>query len=80
MTELYLHSPLFPQGVLPNQLSPGVTKSIPVTGRGGQLGLCHVEALALLDNRSTDGDEVASHTRQPPFTPLRFPLLNSVRG
>jgi hypothetical protein len=41
-------------------------KAVPVTDREG----CETSRLALfLENRLTDGDNVASLTRRPPFTP-----------
>jgi hypothetical protein len=44
-------------------------KTIPVTGRGGSQG-CKTSRLPhFLDNRLTDGSEVVSLTRRPPFTP-----------
>jgi hypothetical protein len=47
----------------------GKGKAIPVTGRGGPLG-CETPRLPhFLDNRPTDGGEVVSLTRWPPFTP-----------
>jgi hypothetical protein len=47
-------------------------KAVPITGRGGQLG-CETSRLPhFLDNRLTDGGEVVSLTRQPPFTPLKI--------
>jgi hypothetical protein len=45
------------------------------------IGLWDVEAPTFsLDNRLTDGGEVVSLTRRPPFTPGRFLVLISVRG
>jgi hypothetical protein len=49
-------------------------KAIPVTGHKGSR-LQH-----FLDNQLTDGGEVVSPTRWPPFTPRRFVVLISVRG
>jgi hypothetical protein len=44
-------------------------KAIPVTGRGGPQG-CETSRLPhFLDNRLTDGAEVVSLTRRPPFSP-----------
>jgi hypothetical protein len=41
---------------------------VPVTGRGGPWG-CETSSLPhFLDNRLTDGGEVVSLTRRPPFT------------
>jgi hypothetical protein len=56
-------------------------KPIPVTGREGPLG-CEMSRLPyILDNRLTEGNEVVSLTRRPPFTPTgRFLALISVRG
>jgi hypothetical protein len=55
-------------------------KAIPVTGREGPQG-CETSRLPhFLDNRLTDGGEVVSYTRRPPFTPGRFLVLISVRG
>jgi hypothetical protein len=51
-------------------------KAIDVTGRGGPQG-CETSKLPhLLDNRLTDGGEVVSVTRLPPFT-LRKINVNS---
>jgi hypothetical protein len=47
--------------------------AIPVTGTGGQFG-CETSRLPhFLDNRLTDGGEVVSLTRRPPFTPRKIP-------
>jgi hypothetical protein len=44
-------------------------KATPVTGRGGPYG-CETSRLPhFLDSRLTDGCEVVSLTRRPPFTP-----------
>jgi hypothetical protein len=44
-------------------------RAIPVTGRGGPQS-CKTSRLPyFLDNRLTDGDDVVSLTRRPPFTP-----------
>jgi hypothetical protein len=54
-------------------------KAIPVTGHEGSWG-CETSRLPhFLDNRLTDGSEVVSPTRRPPFTPqgdswYSFPL------
>jgi hypothetical protein len=54
--------------------------AIPVTGHGGPLG-CETSRLPhFLDSRLTDGFEVVSLTRWPPFTPGRYLVLISVRG
>jgi hypothetical protein len=48
-------------------------KAIPVTGRGGPEG-CETSRLPhFIDNRLTDGDEVVSPKRRPPFTPRKIP-------
>jgi hypothetical protein len=48
-------------------------KAIPVTGRGGPQG-CETPRLPyFLDNRLTDGGEVVSLTRRPPFTLRNIP-------
>jgi hypothetical protein len=48
-------------------------KAIPVTGRGGPYG-CETSRLPkFLDNRLTDGGEVASLMRRPTFTPRNIP-------
>jgi hypothetical protein len=48
-------------------------KAIPVTGRGRPLS-CETSSLErFLDNRLTDGGEVVSLTRWPPFTPRKIP-------
>jgi hypothetical protein len=44
---------------------------MPVTGRGGAQG-CETSRLPhFLDSRLTDGGEVVSLTRRPPFTPKK---------
>jgi hypothetical protein len=40
-----------------------------LTGRGGPYGYETSRFPHFLDNRFTDGGEVVSHTRRPPFTP-----------
>jgi hypothetical protein len=51
----------------------GKGKAIPVRGRGGPHD-CETSRLAhLLENRLTDGGEVVSLTRRPPFTPRKIP-------
>jgi hypothetical protein len=54
----------------PNNTHPqNEGKAIPVTGRGGPYG-CETSRLPhFLDSRLTDGGEVVSCTRRPPFTP-----------
>jgi hypothetical protein len=48
-------------------------KAIPVTGRKGPQG-CETSMLPhFLDIRLTDGGEVVSLTRRPPFTPRKIP-------
>jgi hypothetical protein len=48
-------------------------KAIPVTGRGGP-EVCEASRLPrFLDNQLTDGGEVVSLTRRPPFTPRKIP-------
>jgi hypothetical protein len=48
-------------------------KAVPVTDRGGPYG-CETSRLPyFLDNRLSDGGEVVSLTRQPPFTPRKIP-------
>jgi hypothetical protein len=48
-------------------------KAIPVTVREGPQG-CETPRLPhFLDNRLTDGGEVVSRTRRPPFTPRKIP-------
>jgi hypothetical protein len=52
----------------------------PETGNGGPLG-CETSRLPhFLDNRLTDGSEVASLTSRPLLPPGRFLVLISVRG
>jgi hypothetical protein len=48
--------------------------AIPVTGREGPYG-CETSRFPhfLLDSRLTDGGEVVSLTRRPPFTPRTIP-------
>jgi hypothetical protein len=48
---------------------PYLGKAIPVTGRGGPYGCEALRASHYLDNRLTDGGEVVSLTRRPPYTP-----------
>jgi hypothetical protein len=48
-------------------------KAIPVTVHEGSYG-CETSRLPhFLDSRLTDGDEVVSPTRRPPFTPRKIP-------
>jgi hypothetical protein len=44
-------------------------KAIPVTGRGDPYGFGKSRLPYFLDNRLTDGGEVVSLKRRPPFTP-----------
>jgi hypothetical protein len=47
-------------------------KTIPVTGREGPKG-CETSGFThFLENRLTDGGEVVSITRRPPFTPRKI--------
>jgi hypothetical protein len=53
---------------------------IPVMGRGGPQD-CETPRLPnFLDNRFTDGGDVVSLTRRPPFTPGKFLVFISVRS
>jgi hypothetical protein len=47
-------------------------KVIPVTGRGGPWACDTSRLPQFLDSRLTDGGEVVSLTRQPPFTPMKI--------
>jgi hypothetical protein len=53
--------------------STPVNSAVPVTVRGGPQGRETSRLLHLLDNRLTDGGEVVSLTRRPPFTPQKIP-------
>jgi hypothetical protein len=76
LNELRYHVPRRPNGKKERKRG----KAIPLTGRSGQQG-CDTSRLPhLLENRVTDGGEVISIMRQPPFTPGRFLGLISVRG
>jgi hypothetical protein len=44
-----------------------------VTGRGGPYGCETKRLLQVLENRLTDGDDVVSFTRRPPFTHRKIP-------
>jgi hypothetical protein len=55
-------------------------KALPVTGRGGPYNCERSRLPDFLDSRFTDGGEVLSLTRRPPFTPRRFLVLVSVKG
>jgi hypothetical protein len=48
-------------------------KAIPITGRGGPEGFEMSRLPYFLDNWFTDGGEVVSLTRRPPFTPRKIP-------
>jgi hypothetical protein len=48
-------------------------KAIPVTDRGGAYGCELLRLPHFLDNRLTDGGEVVSLTRWPPFTARKIP-------
>jgi hypothetical protein len=62
------------------QVSKGIKgKDIPVTGRGGPYDCETSRHPHFIDNRLTDGGEVVSLTRRPPFTPEKFLVLISVR-
>jgi hypothetical protein len=58
-------------------------KAIPVTSRGSPQG-CETSRLShFIDIRLTDGGEVVSLTRRPPFTPRKIPgthLLEAEAG
>jgi hypothetical protein len=47
-------------------------KAIPVAGREGPSGYDTSRFPHFLDNRLTDGGEVVSPTRRPPFTPQEY--------
>jgi hypothetical protein len=47
-------------------------KAIPVTGRGGLYGCETSRFPNFLENRVTDGGEVVSLKRRPPFTPRKI--------
>jgi hypothetical protein len=47
-------------------------KTLPVTGRGGPYGCEPSALLHFLENRLTDGGEVVSLIRRPPFTPRKI--------
>jgi hypothetical protein len=48
-------------------------EALPVTGREGPYG-CEMSRIPhFLDNQLTDGGEVVSLTRRPPFTPRKIP-------
>jgi hypothetical protein len=64
---LHIHqSPYHPRYTVPIMIK---SKAIPVTGHGGPYGCETSELPHFLDNRLTDGGEVVSLTRWPPFTP-----------
>jgi hypothetical protein len=47
-------------------------KAIPVTGRGGPSGYETSRLPHFLDNRLTDGGEIVSLRRRPPFGPQEY--------
>jgi hypothetical protein len=51
----------------------GKGKSIPVTGRGGPQGCERSRLPYFLDSRLTDGGEVFSLMRRPPYIPSEIP-------
>jgi hypothetical protein len=56
-----------------NSLSEEKSEAIPVTDRRGPEG-CETSRLQhFLDNRLTDGSEVVTLTRRPPFTSRKIP-------
>jgi hypothetical protein len=65
MVELYLHSPISWRS------KDQKKESYRVTGREGPQG-CETSRLPhFIDNRLTDGGEIVSLTRRPPFTPQK---------
>jgi hypothetical protein len=52
---------------------PGKGKAILVTDHGGPYGCQTLRLQDFLDNRLTDGGEIVSLTRRPPFTPGKIP-------
>jgi hypothetical protein len=57
-----------------SQYVKGKVKAIPVTDREGPQGCETSRFPHFLDNRLTDGGEVASLTRRPPFTTRKILL------
>jgi hypothetical protein len=55
-------------------------KDILVAARGGPWGCEMLRVPYFLDNRLTDGGEVMSLMRWPPFTPRRFLVFISIRS
>jgi hypothetical protein len=55
-----------------SQMAVRLCKAIPVSGRGGPQGCETSWPPHFLDNRLTDGGEVDSLTRRPPFTPRKI--------
>jgi hypothetical protein len=55
-------------------------KAIPVTGREDPEGCETSRFPHFLDNRLTDGGEVISPTRRPPFSPQEDSWYSFVRG
>jgi hypothetical protein len=63
---MFTESPLSNGSIRHSKISK--KKAIPVTGRGGPQG-CETSRLPyFLHNWLTEGSEVASHKRRPPFT------------
>jgi hypothetical protein len=56
-----------------NLTHKGKSKAISVTGRAGPYGCERSRLQHFLDNRLTEGNEVVSLTRRPPFTPRNLP-------
>jgi hypothetical protein len=56
-----------------SQMAVSLSKAINVTGRGGQYGCERSRLPHFLDDRLTDGGEVVSLTRRPPFTLRKIP-------
>jgi hypothetical protein len=54
---------------VPHVLGKAKVKAIPVTGRGGAWSCEKSRLPHFLDNRLTDGGEVVSLRRRPPFAP-----------
>jgi hypothetical protein len=50
-----------------------IVKAVPVTGREDPLGCERSRLPHLADSQLTDGGEVVSLTRRPPFTPRNLP-------
>jgi hypothetical protein len=70
--KIYVDVTSFVKDVLAYVEKGGGSKAIPVRDRGG-LSSCETSRLPhFVDNRLTDGGEVISLTRRPPFTPGWF--------